>query len=94
MLNFYKLHQIPYVVELQLKNFLNESIKGYLIESSCSKCRTLKTLSGTVSVQVQPVSYKCQLGHNSSVINVNPMDMILSALNVTQGHKCSYQTSS
>ena len=55
-------------------------------------CRTLKTSSGTVSVQVQLVIYKCQLGHNSSMINVNPM--ILSALNVTQGHERSYQTSS
>ena len=55
-------------------------------------CRTLKTSSGTVSVQVQLVSYKYQLGHNSSMINVNPM--ILSALNVTQGHERSYQTSS
>ena len=28
-----------------------------------SKCRTLKTSSRTVSVQVQRVSYKCQPGH-------------------------------
>ena len=80
MLNFYKLHQIPYVVELQLKNFLNDSIKGYLIESSCSKCRTLKTLSGTVSVQVQPVSYKCQPGQKlfSDQCQTNGHDLISS----------------
>ena len=29
----------------------------------CSKCCTLKTLPRTVSVQVQPISYKCQPGH-------------------------------
>ena len=31
---------------------------------------------------------------NSSAINVKPMDAILLALNVTQGEKCNYQTSS
>ena len=30
----------------------------------CSECRTLKTLSQTVSVQVQPVHYPSQPGHN------------------------------
>ena len=38
--------------------------------------------------QVQLLSYKCQLGHK--LFNVKPMDTILSALNVSQGHPHSY----
>ena len=79
----------------------------------CSKCRTLKTSSQTVSVQVQsvrfqspghiphgynPVNYQrrplyywaqsCQLSVSIQTLAINP------ALNATQGHKRSYQTSS
>ena len=78
---------------------------------TCSKCRTLKTSSQTVSVQVQPVRYQSQTGHDPN--GYNPVNYqyhyhwarsrlllvlirtlaIYRALNATQGHKRSYQTS-
>ena len=33
---------------------------------TCSKWRTLKTSSGTVSIQAQHVRYKCQPGHKQT----------------------------
>ena len=46
----------------------------------CSKCRTLKTSFRTVSVQVQPVSYKCKPGHKhfSDQCQPNEHDLIVS----------------
>ena len=59
----------------------------------CSNCLTLKTLSRTVSVQAQLVSYKYST-QTLQQCDAKLMGTIYLALNVTQGHKRSYQTNS
>ena len=75
---------------------------------SVSKYRTLKASSQTVLVQVQPIRYQSQPGHDPHGYNpanyqlqyhwaryrqLSNLPINPSALNATQGHKPSYQTS-
>ena len=69
-------------------------MKWMINPNICSKCRTLKTVSRTVSIQVQLVSYTCPPRRKLLSDQCKPMGTISSALNVTQGQKRSYQTSS
>jgi len=59
-------NRIIYVLRSNWQNshrFLRESLQP-LDPCKCSKCCTLITSSQTVSVQVQPVRYPSQPGHN------------------------------
>ena len=48
---------------LSVKPFLSYG-KSQGVGWTCSKCRTLKSLSQTVSAQVPPVRYQSKPGHN------------------------------
>ena len=80
--------QFPQQPKLILQHF------SFPFQPPCSKCRTLKTSSRTVSVQVQLVSYKCQPGHKlfSDQCQTNGHDLIGSECQYR--YKRSYQTSS
>jgi hypothetical protein len=70
-------------VDVNLQAKLKQD-KNKILNVSCNKCRTLKLC---------PELYQSRY-NNQSNINVKQIDTILSALNVTQGYKRCYQTSS
>ena len=90
------------------KPTLNTNKNRIIVTSTCllsliKKCSRITNVVNAVLLKLclelyqsryNPSAINVNQDTNSSAINVKPMNTILSALNVTQGHKRSYQTSS